>query len=98
MTPLVEEELEQQRDTGNKDPEWDDWIDPPVPCVVEGCPNPVEWWGNQHGCVRAQSCDDHTMKFVALLRGDLSANGYIDCNRCKQRFFTVDEFFTAVRI
>lgn len=88
----------QERGTGNGDPDWDAWLAMAVPCVVERCDNDVEWWGNQHGCVRAQSCDDHTMKFVALLRGDLSRNGFIACNRCKRSFLSVEEFFTAVRI
>lgn len=98
MTTFIEEDLEQQRDTGDQDPDWDAWLAMDIPCVVQGCDLPVEWRGNQHGCLQAFSCDPHTMKFVSVLRNDIARNGYIHCNYCKQRFFSLDDFFTAMRI
>lgn len=91
-------DLEQQRDTGNLDPEWEAWLAMDIPCVVNGCDEKVEWLGNQHGCLKAMSCDAHTMRFVSLIRADISRDGYTVCNYCKRPFATVEDFFTAVRI
>lgn len=98
LTEDLEEELQQQRDTGNGVPEWAAGYAMAVPCIVEGCPEDIAWWGNQHGCVKGHSCDLHTMKYIAFLRSDLSLHGYIFCNRCKQKFYALEDFFTAVRI
>lgn len=97
MTTFLED-LEVQRDTGHQDPDWDAWLDMDIPCVVQGCPEEVAWRGDQHGCLQAFSCDDHTMKFVSTIRADISRKGYIVCNYCKQLFPDIDSFFTARRI
>lgn len=95
-TTLVEPE--QKRDTGHSDPDWDAWLAMDIPCVVEGCDLPIEWAGNQHGCLLAYSCDPHTIRFVTFIRADISRDGYTTCNHCKKSFDTLESFFTAVRV
>ena len=96
MTTLIEED--QETGTGNGTPDWAAGYDMPIPCVVEGCPEDVMWLGNQHGCLKAFSCDNHTMRFVSAIRGDISRNGFTHCNYCNKTFDTLESFFTAVRI
>lgn len=98
MTTLVEEDLEQQRDTGNGSPEWDAWLAMDVPCIVEDCPDEVVWWGSQHGCVQGPMCDNHMMRFISRLRADFSLLGRTDCNYCNRVFTDRNEFFKARRI
>ena len=98
-TTLIEPEEDlRQRDTGHLDPEWESWLAMDIPCVVKGCDLPIEWMGNQHGCLKAFSCDPHTMRFASTIRADISNSGYTVCNYCKGVFDTLEAFFTAVRV
>lgn len=95
---IVEPGLEEKQDTGSRDPDWEAWLAMDIPCVVEGCEEKVAWLGNQHGCLRAFSCDPHTIRFVTFIRADISRQGYTVCNYCKRSFDTLEAFFKAVRI
>jgi hypothetical protein len=69
-----------------------------VPCIVKDCDREVEWFGNQHGCVRAHMCDFHTMKFVKDVSDDLQLYGTVKCRKCEGFFKTFDSFVKLVRV
>jgi hypothetical protein len=65
----------------------------PVPCERE-----AEWFANQHGCIRAELCEEHLFFAYRDVAQRIAEWGSVRCRRCKQDFATPDAFIKAVRI
>lgn len=67
-----------------------------VPCIARGCPDDVEWWGDQHGCVDGALCDRHMAEFVAEAECSLEMVGFVLCAVC-QTLYPSRDMFVQIR-
>lgn len=65
----------------------------PVPCDQE-----ADWFVKQHGCMKAELCEDHLFLAYRDTALRIAEWGSVQCRICKREFVTPDTFMTAVRI
>lgn len=81
-------------------PDWATGYALTLPCDqrTPPCPNEAEWFGNQHGCIRAHVCDKHMVACFEEVNRKIAVFGSVECRTCKQEFTNFAAFIKAVRI
>jgi len=79
-------------------PDWATGYALILPCGYRACENEAEWFGNQHGCIKANICDYHMQKCYADAKRKLATWGTVQCRQCNLEFPTFASFIKAVRI
>ena len=81
-------------------PEWAVGYSLILPCDnrTPPCDNEAEWFGNQHGCIKAHVCDFHMRFTYEDVTRKIRQFGAVECRECKKDFTTFASFLKAVRI
>ena len=80
-------------------PDWAVGYSEVLPCDWNPpCDHEAEWFGNQHGCVRANICDDHMKLCYHDVNFKIDTFGSVKCRRCRLLFTDFNSFIKAVRI
>lgn len=81
-------------------PEWAIGYSLILPCDnrTPQCDKEAEWFGNQHGCIKAHVCDQHMQECYRDVCEKIEYFGAVECRICKQDFKTFSSFLKAVRI
>jgi len=98
----ITEEKKPETSTGGADvvPDWAIGYTLGLPCdqKTPQCDREAEWFGNQHGCIRAHVCNEHMMACYAEVQRKIAEFGAVECRTCKREFTTFAAFIKAVRI
>ena len=79
-------------------PDWAAGYSLTTPCIWEGCPREIAWWGNQHGCIKGHACDFHLRYCLEEWNLEVSRCGFLRCGICRGVFHSVHLYFKAVRV
>lgn len=99
MSTITEEKPSTKTEDGVL-PEWAIGYSLVLPCDnrTPKCDNEAEWFGNQHGCIKAHICDEHMQFTYNSVNHKIHEFGAVTCVVCKQDFTNFAAFIKAVRI
>lgn len=101
MSTQTEERVKPETASGTDAvPEWAIGYAMILPCdnKTPPCCNEAEWFGNQHGCIKAHMCDYHMQLTYNAVRAKIAQFGAVQCRACKLDFTNFAAFIKAVRI